>query len=343
MNLAGSLSAFALPDVLTLLASTGKSGRLTMMRVTEGERGAGFVRFDGGRIVGASGDERRSARLRRLTGYGDDAFWQGIGALAGESAIAAELVAGGWVGPDVLLAISRETTLDAVIELLHWPTGQFEFELGATDDDDPGVRVDRELGADLSVPDVLAEAQRRDGSRPGASACEPEPNDLLALPLAIQVDASITRDEWALLALVDGARTALEVAELRGREVGTVLAEFGDLISKGYLVVAVDGASPVAELRHRLHEITAIEHRAVADRSANRGETADREANGGTLAASRPTLTLAPESAAKDPKVSAAKNREYDEPWTPTDALTELAVPVDRDAVMRLIVGVQGL
>jgi hypothetical protein len=209
MNLAGSLSAFALPDVLTLLASTGKSGRLTMRRVADGERGAGFIRLRDGRIVAASGDERCSARLRRLTGYGDDAFWEGIAELAGESAIAAELVAGGWVGPDALIAISRETTLDAVIELLHWPTGQFEFELGATAADDPGVRVDRELGADLSVPDVLAEAQRRDGSRPGASACQPEPGDLLALPLAIPVDASITMGEWALLALVAGARTAL--------------------------------------------------------------------------------------------------------------------------------------
>jgi hypothetical protein len=107
--------------------------------------------------------------------------------------------------------------------------------------------------------------------------------------------------------------------------------------------VAVEGATPVAELRHRLREITAVERRAVAARSGNRGELADREASGATLEAGRPTLTLAPESAAKDPKVSVAKSREYDEPWTPTDALTELAVPVDRDAVMRLIVGVQGL
>ena len=47
MALSGTLDSFALPDVLRLLASTKKTGRL---RVT-GDRGAGSVWFDDGQIV----------------------------------------------------------------------------------------------------------------------------------------------------------------------------------------------------------------------------------------------------------------------------------------------------
>ena len=47
MSLHGTLETFALPDVLTLLSSTGKTGELRV----SGERGAGRVWFDGGSVV----------------------------------------------------------------------------------------------------------------------------------------------------------------------------------------------------------------------------------------------------------------------------------------------------
>lgn len=55
MSLHGSLDTFALPDVLTLLASTGKSGEL---HVT-GERTEGHVWVDGGKVVGAHAGRAR--------------------------------------------------------------------------------------------------------------------------------------------------------------------------------------------------------------------------------------------------------------------------------------------
>jgi len=47
VSLHGTLETFALPDVLTLLSSTGKTGELRV----SGERGAGRVWFDGGSVV----------------------------------------------------------------------------------------------------------------------------------------------------------------------------------------------------------------------------------------------------------------------------------------------------
>lgn len=47
--LQGTLDTFALPDVLRLLASTSKTGRLSI----DGSRGAGSIWIDGGHVVGA--------------------------------------------------------------------------------------------------------------------------------------------------------------------------------------------------------------------------------------------------------------------------------------------------
>jgi hypothetical protein len=49
MSLQGTLDTFALPDVLRLLSSTGKTGLLSV----DGSRGSGRVWMDGGQVVGA--------------------------------------------------------------------------------------------------------------------------------------------------------------------------------------------------------------------------------------------------------------------------------------------------
>ena len=50
MALQGTLDTFALPDVLRLLASTRKTGRL---RITA-DRGSGSIWLDGGSVVAAN-------------------------------------------------------------------------------------------------------------------------------------------------------------------------------------------------------------------------------------------------------------------------------------------------
>lgn len=49
MSLQGTLDTFALPDVLRLLASTSKTGQLSI----DGSRGSGSIWMDGGQVVGA--------------------------------------------------------------------------------------------------------------------------------------------------------------------------------------------------------------------------------------------------------------------------------------------------
>ena len=61
MALQGTLDTFALPDVLRLLASTKKTGRL----VIDGNRGTGNVWVDAGSVVGmqATGSETDASQV----------------------------------------------------------------------------------------------------------------------------------------------------------------------------------------------------------------------------------------------------------------------------------------
>jgi len=313
VNLAGSLEAFALSDVLTLLASTGKSGRLSLTRLAEGEKCSGFVVLAGGRLVAASGDIRRSARLRRLIGHGDDSFWADAHEWPDEQGLVAALVGAGWVTEQELAHIGVRVTTDALIELLAWPKGRFEFEVC-----EPAIT---DFITDLGVSEVLNEGHRRDTTRAGTDSLRPRADSVLALPLTIVAAAQIERDDWPLLALLDGIRTAGEVAELCGRETASVLDRFASLVGAGLVreYPAADG--PTKRLLARLRRVAEFEQRNnVLDR-------ADVEQIAGPTPAA---LSLAPES-------------DFAAGWQPSDALADLALPVDREAVMRLIVGVQGL
>lgn len=308
MNLSGSLETFALPDVLSLLAATGKSGRLTLNRAAGGV--AAHVDLVGGRITAATSDEARSQRLRRLSTFGDDQFWEQAPAFADETELITSLTAGGWVDQTALARINRDLAVDAVADLLRWDSGRFEFR----------VDVDVALDTELGVPDVLAEAaSREEAPRPGPDA--PAAASVLALPLSVAGELTISRAEWALLALIDGNRTTAEVAELRGGDRVQARADLASLISRGLVLECDPGRTPLAGLRRRLSLVGALEQR-LRNGQAPVPET-DPAPVGNALPASIPVLT------------------EGD--WTPSEELVDLAVPVDRDAVMRLIVGVQGL
>ncbi|MGQ0616913.1 MAG: DUF4388 domain-containing protein [Acidimicrobiia bacterium] len=106
MALQGTLDTFALPDVLRLLASTNKSGRLAV----EGDHGSGEVWLEGGAVVGA--------------------WAPGAGAGAGSAAVMFELLRNesgsfsfepGAMSPAPAAAVAVEGLLaQAEVELEEW-------------------------------------------------------------------------------------------------------------------------------------------------------------------------------------------------------------------------------
>lgn len=236
MRLEGSLDAFGLPDVLQLLGATGKSGVLRLVR--DGSHHAA-IGLREGYLTTASHDCAADALAPRLVGAGlvdDDSLGSALTAFrAGHArSVVRALLDAGAVGIGQVQPLAAAQVVDDLGELLRWATGEFSF---AGDDPDPDA-----LGIRLDLAGVVAEGQRRLGLWPQLGQWVSGTGSLPFLAVRPAEDPSCTRGEWAVLALVDGARSAVEIARLLGRGEFDVSATLAGLLSRGLLAVG-DGVA----------------------------------------------------------------------------------------------------
>jgi hypothetical protein len=139
-----------------------------------------------------------------------------------------------------------EHIIDTVFDLLRWPEGDFAFVIDEPNPDDVGVsRV---------AEDVVSEARRRLEVWGTVAAAIPSADTMLALTPNPTDEPTLSREEWALLALVDGRRSVAQVVALAGRGEFAVVSTLADLVSRGLL--RADDADDVAALVRR-HELLA--------------------------------------------------------------------------------------
>jgi hypothetical protein len=256
VKLEGSLDAFGLSDVVTLLASTGKSGGLLLRRAEGAASVEGVVWLREGRICGATSDRARSSLVRRVVGSGavdDSALRQAVARVVAEGGgVAKALLEAGAVEPELLAQAASEQTLDAVFDLLRWTEGSFTFDPEAHDPDGVGIS--------LEPTRVLGEATARVESWQHLAAVIPGIDSVLAVPVVLHHDPEVTRDEWALLALVDGHRRVRDLVELTGAGDFAVTTTLAHLVQRGLLHVK-DSASPdhVTVVERRLAMLASIE------------------------------------------------------------------------------------
>ena len=236
MNLEGSLAAFGLRDLFLLLAGTGKTGALWVRRGAPGvEATRGVVWFREGQVVAASGDASRFGLARRLVGVGavdDIALTAAVdAAAAGEVGLVRALLDADAVEPGLLQEAAAEQTIDAVCELLRWSEGEFSFEIDATDPD--------EVGSGLPVTEAVLAADARERAWNEVAALIPSPEAVLSLPVSLAEDPVVSRDEWSLLALIDGRRTVNDLVVITGAGQFRVASVLAGLVSRG-LVAARD-------------------------------------------------------------------------------------------------------
>jgi hypothetical protein len=257
VNLEGSLDAFGLPDVFALLASTGKSGGLLLRRTVSPVADVhGVVWFREGRVSGASSDRSRASLVRRVVGSGavdDQALRLAVArAVGGGVGVARALLEAGAVEVELLRQAATDQTVDAVFDLLRWTDGAFSFDLTASDVDDVGISLDHTK--------VLAEAQARSQAWAHLESLVPSPDSVLAVPVVLHHDPEVSRDEWALLALVDGRRRVRDLVELTGAGQFAVTTTLAQLVQRGLLHVR-DAAQPdhVTIVERRLAMLSGVE------------------------------------------------------------------------------------
>ncbi|HUR14570.1 MAG TPA: DUF4388 domain-containing protein [Mycobacteriales bacterium] len=291
MRLEGTLDAFSLPDIFQLLSYTKKTGTLHLRR--DGLHGVVHVRD--GAVTGGRGDVARQALGRRLVGAGlvdDEALADAAEQVLDNPALGLgkTLVASGKVDPLAARELASEQAADAVFELLRWPNGEFAFVMDEADPDD--------VGATLPVEEVVAEANRRLTAWQGLEDSVPSLAAVVSVVAAPAAEPAFSREEWALLALVNGTRTVSDLVALAGTGEFVVVAALAALAERG--LVQVGGTVAADPHAQRQQLLAALEGRPAPDAEA-------------PLA---PAAVPAPEAAAAPVRQTVIPERP--EPFTPT-------------------------
>ncbi len=256
MRLEGTLDAFSLPDIFQLLSYTKKTGTLHLRR--DGHHGV--VHLRDGAVTGGRGDAGQQALGRRLVGAGlvpDEALADAAERVLDTPGLGLgkTLVDAGHVDAAAARALAAEQVSDAVFELLRWPGGEFAFVM---DEDDPD-----DVGHAVPVEEVVAEGQRRLAAWAELADRVPSLDDVVALVASPDAEPAFSREEWSLLALVDGRRTVSELVALVGMSEFVVATALADLAERGLVTV---GERAAAEDPHaqRLQLLAALEGRSPA-------------------------------------------------------------------------------
>jgi hypothetical protein len=247
VKLEGSLDAFSLPDIFALLSMTKKTGGLHLRR----SHAHGVVWFTTGSLTGGASDVARQGLARRVVGSTSvevDALARAVELASSDSGtgVARALQQAGAVDEGVLHDLAGEHIVDTVFDLLRWPDGDFAFVVDEPNPDDVGVS--------RQVDDVVTEARRRLEAWKAVAEAIPSPAVVLSVPAVLPHDPQLNRDEWALLALVDGRRNVAQIVGLAGRGEFAVVAALAELVGRGLL--RVDDGDQVSVLL-RSHELLA--------------------------------------------------------------------------------------
>ena len=254
MNLEGSLEAFSLPDIFQLLSFTKKTGALRI----NGPAAKGVVHFATGSVTGATSDVSRQSLARRLVGAGlldDEALRKALDAVGEDPNVGVGKAAhdAGVIDDGVLHEQVVEQATDAVFDLLRWSRGDFAFVEEPNPDD---------LGVSLNVEEVIAEGRRRMEQWEALTKAVPSPDSVVSIALKPASDqATLTAEEWSVLALADGHRTVADLVRLTGRGEFATVSTLAALVDRG-LVTFHRGDEPgdtVAALLRRQAELSRLE------------------------------------------------------------------------------------
>jgi hypothetical protein len=290
VRLEGSLDAFSLPDIFSLLSMTKKTGGLHLRRPDA----HGAVWLADGQLTGGASDLTRASLGRRIAGSGtvdDEALGDAVTRVADDPAVgvARALRDAEDVEDDELQALVAEHIIDTVFDLLRWAEGDFEFVQDEPNADDVGVT--------RPVDDIVIEARSRLETWASVEKHIPTPDTILSVALTPDNEPTVSRDDWALLALVDGRRTVSDIVELCGRGEYSVVVALAELVGRELL--EVDTGEGVSALTRRQQLLGSLEPNRTSEPDLH--AVPDSAVDGTDDAAKEPAIELAPETTTTAP------------------------------------------
>ncbi len=237
--LKGSLDDFNLPDVFRLLSSTKKTGRLDVERAA----GSGSVFFHEGEVYYADSSlstEPLGQKLVRVGAISEIQLRRALDERAASGKRLGEILVG-WndiTSAQLKAAVSRQIE-DSAFDLLRWEAGEFTWH--------PGVETDAEVHIRATVTNLIMEASRRLDELETIKRRIPSAEAILGMVEPPVEDAdlmiSIVPQEWRVLMLVDGQRTASEIAAIKGLTEFQAMRVLYGLLSAGLIEVVGTGVA----------------------------------------------------------------------------------------------------
>lgn len=363
MRLEGSLDAFGLPDIFSLLSMTKKTGGLHLRRTGE----HGVVWLGDGLITGGASNLVKLSLGRRLAGSGliaDSHLSAAVDEVgrSGDVGLARALRESRAIDEGELHTVVCEHVVDTVFDLMRWLDGVFEFVIDEPNVDDVGVARE--------VEDVVTEARQRLDIWAAIDARVATGTTLLSLAVDLSDDPTLERSEWDLIALIDGRRTVADLVNICGRGEYAVVVALAELVGRG--LVRTDDSEGVAAMLRRQELIASLEADTVVDETMSEGlvdgDAEPASANGAQpsgevakISSRQRTTKSARESAVVTPRRSepflAEREPDHPEPLVAAMAgggmvATAAALPsgaierdpsVNKSLLLRLIAGVRGL
>jgi hypothetical protein len=364
MNLEGNLEAFSLPDIFQLLSFTKKTGALHITRAS----GRGVVYFATGTVTGGVSDTSRQSLGRRLVGSGlvdDEALAAAVAAVKAQpgTGLAKALHDAGSIDDGVMHSHVVEQATDAVFDLLRWTQGEFAFVVDETNPDD--------LAVSLVVEELVTEGRARLEKWDELTRKVPSPDAHVTVTLTPSAtETTLSADEWALLALVDGERTVSQLVAITGRGEYATVQTLASLVDRRLVAVrpadSDDEAGGVESLLRRQATLSALEGRAEAAPSPRRAAAAAAAVVPEVVPARpEPIVSRQPDFPEEPVSVPGARRAAASEPATAsvstggshltegsaalaeseagTSSLIERDPSVNKSLLLRLIAGVRGL
>ncbi|HVS33882.1 MAG TPA: DUF4388 domain-containing protein [Thermoanaerobaculia bacterium] len=239
--LQGSLASFRLPDVLTFLAMSRKSGTLVLMN---GVRGA-QVLFTNGSVVYASSNQdklRLSAILLRKRKITSDQFTRIDDIMTSDTRRFGQLALEQGVMNEEQLRDSLKIQVSEVLyDAFVWTSGSFSF---AEELQLPAYAVT--IAVDL--PNLIMEGARRIQEWEQCIQLYPENTVIFRVVSAPKDDkVTLTAQEWKILFLINGQRTLEDLVRDAGEDALSVYRVVYGLQGNKLIEVARPAAAPVED------------------------------------------------------------------------------------------------
>ncbi|MEW6014135.1 MAG: DUF4388 domain-containing protein [Candidatus Zixiibacteriota bacterium] len=273
-DLQGKIGRFTLPEIFQLIAQSQKTGTLGIQKDDD----IVMVYFKKGRIIYGYGPRQAYHIGELLRERGKITAEQLTDAVMTQSRnpsarrLGQILIEKNYISRGDLEQVVRNQVEELIYSLLAWDSGSFKFY-------ENQYPTDEEITVDITVEKAILEGMRRLDEENRGKAIMPLSDTILMLSPQLpekQMEMALTREEWSLLALVNGRRTAREIVRMSRIPERECLKRLGSLMTGGILQSAGEPPAETDRLAEMVDRLANLLENYLTSRSQKPTTTSPR-------------------------------------------------------------------